>query len=549
MRRLIVLVLFVSVIGTMWTRPAAAQGVVGRDLVAAGAIYMVKTDGVLAVWIADGGNLVAADLATGQVTSLDSNNFIASNNVAVSSGRVVWTHYGELRVYTAATGKTSVLPLPEGFRLFDLHGDLLVWNIETGAMPNVTETIWARNIAVMGPDIKVSSTTGTIYGVDTLQTNGTSVVWSQGFALAHHRVCYELYAVALDGSAPPSKQAEGSCDIYVNSFTLSNSSIFYLGNPGILYRHPLNGSPTAITDPSFDGWNELQAGGNDTYIVGKSHQQPADDNPTQQIWVYDLRTSSRWTVAEYASSTSDYINIDIGGDAVVWSDNSGSQPMIHIRPIAAITPAAPRAASDPLVQNRTYYAESAHSLGGRFEQYWGKNGGLPVFGFPLTEELRQQNADTGLTYAVQYLERQRYEYHPELAGSAYEILLGRLGAELLAQQGRNWRNEGADQPGVQQLPGTCQTFEATNRTVCGAFRDYWRGHGLDLGQAGTTADEALALFGYPLTEPRLERNADGDTVLTQWFERARFEWHPNNPAPYQVLLGRLAAEQLPQFDW
>jgi heat shock protein HslJ len=36
----------------------------------------------------------------------------------------------------------------------------------------------------------------------------------------------------------------------------------------------------------------------------------------------------------------------------------------------------------------------------------------------------------------------------------------------------------------------------------------------------------------------------GDTVLTQWFERARFEYHPNNPAAYRVLLGRLGAEVL-----
>jgi hypothetical protein len=30
--------------------------------------------------------------------------------------------------------------------------------------------------------------------------------------------------------------------------------------------------------------------------------------------------------------------------------------------------------------------------------------------------------------------------------------------------------------------------------------------------------------------------------MTQWFERARFEYHPNNPDPYKVLLGRLGAE-------
>ena len=40
----------------------------------------------------------------------------------------------------------------------------------------------------------------------------------------------------------------------------------------------------------------------------------------------------------------------------------------------------------------------------------------------------------------------------------------------------------------------------------------------------------------------MEANSSGDMVLTQWFERARFEYHPGNPEPYRVLLGRLGAE-------
>jgi hypothetical protein len=43
----------------------------------------------------------------------------------------------------------------------------------------------------------------------------------------------------------------------------------------------------------------------------------------------------------------------------------------------------------------------------------------------------------------------------------------------------------------------------------------------------------------------MEPNADGTMVLTQWYERARFEYYPDNPAPYQVLLGRLGAEAKP----
>ncbi|HZG67583.1 MAG TPA: hypothetical protein VEZ12_12620, partial [Herpetosiphonaceae bacterium] len=59
---------------------------------------------------------------------------------------------------------------------------------------------------------------------------------------------------------------------------------------------------------------------------------------------------------------------------------------------------------------------------------------------------------------------------------------------------------------------------------------------------GISLEESLALSGLPLTEARMETNAAGDTVLTQWFERARLEWHPNNPDPYKVLLGLLGVE-------
>jgi hypothetical protein len=39
---------------------------------------------------------------------------------------------------------------------------------------------------------------------------------------------------------------------------------------------------------------------------------------------------------------------------------------------------------------------------------------------------------------VQYFERNRFEYHPENAGTPYEIQLGLLGGDLL-QSGIWWR--------------------------------------------------------------------------------------------------------------
>lgn len=169
----------------------------------------------------------------------------------------------------------------------------------------------------------------------------------------------------------------------------------------------------------------------------------------------------------------------------------------------------------------------------RFLEYWSQNGGLPVFGYPLTPAFQQQTPEG--TFLVQYFERQRFELHPENR-RPYDVLLGRLGDETLQRQGRDWRAE----PTNPANPN-CWTAPQTGRSLCDPFSRYWNDHYL-LGLSPT--DGALALWGLPLTDTKLERNPDGDSVATQWLERARYEHHPNNPKEYQVLLGRLGAEVL-----
>ena len=67
----------------------------------------------------------------------------------------------------------------------------------------------------------------------------------------------------------------------------------------------------------------------------------------------------------------------------------------------------------------------------------------------------------------------------------------------------------------------------------GRFREYWQQNG------------GLAVVGYPNGPALLEATAEG-TFLTQYFERARFEYHPEKPRPYDVLLGRLGDSRLRQ---
>ncbi len=181
------------------------------------------------------------------------------------------------------------------------------------------------------------------------------------------------------------------------------------------------------------------------------------------------------------------------------------------------------------------FPETNQTVGGRMLDFWNVNGGLAVFGLPISDQ-RSERTDVG-RFAVQHFERARLELHPEHQ-APYDVLLGRLGDDLLRRQGRDWRTEpNQDNP----LGGSCLRFEQTQRDVCGPFLDYWRSHGLRDPRLNPY-QRSLALFGLPLTGVKMERNTSGDNVLTQWFERARFEYHPNNPQPYTVLLGRLGAE-------
>jgi hypothetical protein len=175
-----------------------------------------------------------------------------------------------------------------------------------------------------------------------------------------------------------------------------------------------------------------------------------------------------------------------------------------------------------------------------FAAYWRDNGGLPVFGYPIGP-LEQFVGDEGRTLTVQWTERNRLELHPANP-PAYRIQIGRMGAEALARVGRD---PFADPPDAGPQPG-CLWFPETGHNVCdqepgNGFRSYWQNNGLRIPGLSRYA-QSLALFGYPLTAPQMERNANGDLVLTQWFERARFEWHPQNPAHSRVLLGLLGRE-------
>ncbi len=170
------------------------------------------------------------------------------------------------------------------------------------------------------------------------------------------------------------------------------------------------------------------------------------------------------------------------------------------------------------------FPETGIAIDEPFRSYWEAHGGLPLFGFPISPVLDEPGED-GISRPVQYFERARFEHHPDAAPSG-QVQLGRLGLLSLLARGIDW----------QALPshGTqvgCQFFAATRQSLCAPFSDFWAHNG------------GLPMFGVPLTPAQEEVSpTDGQPYVVQYFERARFEYHPEHPLPNRVQLGLLGRE-------
>lgn len=196
------------------------------------------------------------------------------------------------------------------------------------------------------------------------------------------------------------------------------------------------------------------------------------------------------------------------------------------------TPAA-RVPAFPNTADRVYFSETGHSLAYGFLTYWRENGGLARFGYPKTEEFSEYDPIVGQSFTVQYFERARFEYHPEFAGTEFEVLLGHMGRWALARRGIDpWSSATTARSGLTYFPETGHNMGAE-------FARYWRDRG------------GLMSFGFPISETMRELNPeDGKTYVVQYFERARFEFHPEYAGTKdEVLLGLLGNEMLRQRGW
>jgi hypothetical protein len=169
-----------------------------------------------------------------------------------------------------------------------------------------------------------------------------------------------------------------------------------------------------------------------------------------------------------------------------------------------------------------FFPQTGHNLVGEFWDYYQSIPDAPItFGMPITEQFT--SAD-GSGLAVQYFEKVRFELHPDQPVGR-RVVLTDLGRQLY-------------QPGAPAINtttnGACRVVNGFG--ICYDFLAFYDRYGGGL------------IFGNPVSS--FEFQPDGRVV--QYFERARFEWHPELSAGSNVLLGdlgRIVFNQLEDPAW
>jgi hypothetical protein len=156
-----------------------------------------------------------------------------------------------------------------------------------------------------------------------------------------------------------------------------------------------------------------------------------------------------------------------------------------------------------------YFPETGHWVTGDFLiKYESATDSSLLFGAPITESF--EDPMSGRT--IQYFEKARFELYPELPDEL-RVKITPLG-EYLYQAG----------PTINSTTNltACRSFVESEFQVCYAFLAFFEEHG------------GVPQFGYPVSGFEIH-----DGWIVQYFQNARFEWHPENQTGHRVTVSNL----------
>lgn len=163
--------------------------------------------------------------------------------------------------------------------------------------------------------------------------------------------------------------------------------------------------------------------------------------------------------------------------------------------------------------NQLYFPETGHTVSGEFLQFYEKPiDPLLIYGYPITESFQ----DPTFGRIVQYFQNARFEYYPD-APPGMRVKQSPLGTYLYTP--------GTSSNLDPNTPG-CETFQEKNTSfqVCYAFLDFLNAYG------------GVDQFGLPISN--LEKQ---EGRIVQYFQNARFEWHPQMPTGQRVKITPLGS--------
>lgn len=192
------------------------------------------------------------------------------------------------------------------------------------------------------------------------------------------------------------------------------------------------------------------------------------------------------------------------------------------------TPILAQRPDDGTCETSEFFPQTRHNVCDQFLDFFESRGGARIFGYPITEQFRENGR------LVQYFQRVRMEYYPELS-SDRQVRLGLLG-DFFAPADRKAPIPRSEVP---RSNNTGRYFPETGHTVAFDFLEFFEKNG------------GPDVFGYPVTE-----FIDQNGRILQYFQHALMEWDPN---PREIVLhdlGRIwvdryvdrAAQGEPAFD-
>ena len=425
---------------------------------------------------------------------------------SIANGIVVWADYRD--------AKNSTDPDAGDIYMFDLASkqETQITNLPSAQSHPVTNgqvVVWAdfRN------EPNAQGFNGDIYGYDIAREQEFPITTAPDLqvdpAIYGNMVVWQDYRNAASGD-------DYNADIY--GYDLASKQEFAITtSAGLQARPSIAGDLVAwedyrndTTQPDADGTIKFVNGDIYGYDLATRREFPIFLGPGMQG-----APSVGGTTVAFES------NPDVNDPAQYWTIQGVTVNGLQGGTIAPIEPPA----ALPGTGSNTF-PETGKTTTGLFLDYWNQHGGLAQQGFPISDVMGEVSDLDGQPYTVQYFERAVFEYHPEQTDPQYQVLLSQLGT---FQYKKKYPN-GA--PNQQPNETNGHLFTETGHWVGGIFLDYWNQHG------------GLAQQGYPISDEFTEvSDLNGQPYTVQYFERAVFEYHPENEAPNDVLLSQLGTFQ------